>query len=215
MTFLLVTFSILLLVSSFFVISSRNPVHSVMFLVLVFLSAAGLLFCLEVEFLALSFIIVYVGAIAILFLFVVMMLDIKIGDNSLGSFSYGLLGLSLSFIFSIGIILPLFEGVSVYPYPETSFFDNIKLFLNVGASNTEHTYVSWLNQIDFITNLESIGQILYTYYFVFFLMSGFILFVAMTGALMLTLTLKKSVKKQIVYKQLSRHEENAFLNQNK
>ena len=215
MTFLLVTFSILLLVSSFFVISSRNPVHSVMFLVLVFLSAAGLLFCLEVEFLALSFIIVYVGAIAILFLFVVMMLDIKIGDNSLGSFSYGLLGLSLSFIVSIGIILPLFEGVSVYPYPETSFFDNIKLFLNVGASNTEHTYVSWLNQIDFITNLESIGQILYTYYFVFFLMSGFILFVAMTGALMLTLTLKKSVKKQIVYKQLSRHEENAFLNQNK
>lgn len=215
MTFLLVTFSILLLVSSFFVISSRNPVHSVMFLVLVFLSAAGLLFCLEVEFLALSFIIVYVGAIAILFLFVVMMLDIKIGDNSLGSFSYGLLGLSLSFIFSIGIILPLFEGVSVYPYPETSFFDNIKLFLNVGASNTEHTYVSWLNQIDFITNLESIGQILYTYYFVFFLMSGFILFVAMTGALMLTLTLKKSVKKQIVYKQLSRHNENAFLNQNK
>ena len=215
MTFLLVTFSIFLLVSSFFVISSRNPVHSVMFLVLVFLSAAGLLFCLEVEFLALSFIIVYVGAIAILFLFVVMMLDIKIGDNSLGSFSYGLLGLSLSFIFSIGIILPLFEGVSVYPYPETSFFDNIKLFLNVGASNTEHTYVSWLNQIDFITNLESIGQILYTYYFVFFLMSGFILFVAMTGALMLTLTLKKSVKKQIVYKQLSRHEENAFLNQNK
>ena len=215
MTFLLVTFSLLLLVSSFFVISSRNPVHSVMFLVLVFLSAAGLLFCLEVEFLALSFIIVYVGAIAILFLFVVMMLDIKIGDNSLSSFNYGLLGLSLSFLFSIGIILPLFEGVSVYPYPETSFFDNIKLFLNVGASNTEHTYVSWLNQIDFITNLESIGQILYTYYFVFFLMSGFILFVAMTGALMLTLTLKKSVKKQIVYKKLSRHNENAFLNQNK
>jgi len=215
MTFLLVTFSLLLLVSSFFVISSRNPVHSVMFLVLVFLSAAGLLFCLEVEFLALSFIIVYVGAIAILFLFVVMMLDIKIGDKSLSSFNYGLLGLSLSFLFSIGIILPLFEGVSVYPYPETSFFDNIKLFLNVGASNTEHTYVSWLNQIDFITNLESIGQILYTYYFVFFLMSGFILFVAMTGALMLTLTLKKSVKKQIVYKQLSRHNENAYLNQNK
>jgi len=186
-----------------------------MFLVLVFLSAAGLLFCLEVEFLALFFIIVYVGAIAILFLFVVMMLDIKIGDNSLGSFNYGLLGLSLSFLFSIGIILPLFEGVSVYPYPETGLFDNIKFFLNVGGSNTGHLYVSWLGQIDFITNLESIGQLLYTYYFVFFLMSGFILFVSMTGALMLTLTLKKSVKKQIVYKQLARHNENAFLNQNK
>jgi NADH-quinone oxidoreductase subunit J len=186
-----------------------------MFLVLVFLSAAGLLFCLEVEFLALSFIIVYVGAIAILFLFVVMMLDIKIVDNSLSSFNYGTLALLLCFLFSIGIILPLFEGVSVYPHHETSFFGNIKLLLNLGASNTEHPYIFWLNQIDFITNLESIGQILYTYYFVFFLMSGFILFVSMTGALMLTLTLKKSVKKQIVYKQLSRHNENAFLNQNK
>jgi len=195
MTFLLVTFSLLLLVSSFFVISSRNPVHSVMFLVLVFLSAAGLLFCLEVEFLALSFIIVYVGAIAILFLFVVMMLDIKIGDNSLSSFNYGLLGLSLSFLFSIGIILPLFEGVSVYPYPETSFFDNIKLFLNVGASNTEHTYVSWLNQIDFITNLESIGQILYTYYFVFFFDVGFHFIRRYDGCFNVNPNLKKVSKK--------------------
>jgi NADH-quinone oxidoreductase subunit J len=186
-----------------------------MFLVVVFLSAAGLLFCLEVEFLALSFIIVYVGAIAILFLFVVMMLDIKIGDNSLSSFNYGLLGLFFSFLFAVGIILPLFEGVSVYPYAETGFFDNIKLFLNINNQSTEYFYISWFNQIDFITNLESIGQILYTYYFVFFLMAGFILFVSMTGALMLTLTLKKSVKKQIVYKQLARHNENAFLNQNK
>ena len=215
MTFLLITFSVLLLVSSFFVISSRNPVHSVMFLVVVFLSAAGLLFCLEVEFLALSFIIVYVGAIAILFLFVVMMLDIKIGDNSLGSFNYGMLGLFFSLLFSIGIILPLFEGVSVYPYPETGLFDNMTSFLNITNQSTGYSYISWYNQIDFITNLESIGQILYTYYFVFFLMAGFILFVSMTGALMLTLTLKKSVKKQIVYKQLARHNENAFLNQNK
>ena len=215
MTFLLITFSVLLLVSSFFVISSRNPVHSVMFLVVVFLSAAGLLFCLEVEFLALSFIIVYVGAIAILFLFVVMMLDIKIGDNSLGSFNYGMLGLFFSLLFSIGIILPLFEGVSVYPYPETGLFDNMTSFLNITDQSTGYSYISWFNQIDFITNLESIGQILYTYYFVFFLMAGFILFVSMTGALMLTLTLKKSVKKQIVYKQLARHNENAFLNQNK
>jgi NADH-quinone oxidoreductase subunit J len=215
MTFLLITFSVLLLVSSFFVISSRNPVHSVMFLVVVFLSAAGLLFCLEVEFLALSFIIVYVGAIAILFLFVVMMLDIKIGDNSLGSFNYGMLGLFFSLLFSIGIILPLFEGVSVYPYPETGLFDNMTSFLNITNQSTGYSYISWFNQIDFITNLESIGQILYTYYFVFFLMAGFILFVSMTGALMLTLTLKKSVKKQIVYKQLARHNENAFLNQNK
>jgi NADH-quinone oxidoreductase subunit J len=215
MGFLLITFSVLLLVSSFLVISSRNPVHSVIFLVVVFLSAAGLLFCLEVEFLALSFIIVYVGAIAILFLFVVMMLDIKIGDNSLGSFNFSLLGLFFSLLFSIGITLPLFEGISVYPYPEISALDNLIAFLGLGIYETNYLYFSWFTQIDFISNLESIGQILYTYFFVFFLIAGFILFVSMTGALMLTLTLKKSVKKQVVYKQISRHNENAFLSQNK
>jgi hypothetical protein len=93
------------------------------------------------------------------------------------------------------ITIPLIKGVTAYPY---------------GNLGTEYVYINWFNQIDFITNLEAIGQLLYTYYFVFFLMSGFILFVAMLGAIMLTLTLEKSVKKQIVYKQLSRHNENAF-----
>jgi len=169
-----------------------------MFLVLVFLFSAGILFCLEVEFLALSFIIVYVGAIAVLFLFVVMMLDIKIGDNTLGYLNYGPIAYFITFLFVLEITIPLIKGVTAYPY---------------SSSGTEYVYINWFNQIDFITNLESIGQLLYTYYFVFFLMSGFILFVAMLGAIMLTLTLKKSVKKQIVYKQLSRHEENAFVNQ--
>ena len=198
MTLLSIVFSISLLLSAFFVISSRNPVHSVMFLVLVFLFSAGILFCLEVEFLALSFIIVYVGAIAVLFLFVVMMLDIKIGDNTLGYLNYGPIAYFITFLFLLEITIPLIKGVTAFPY---------------ASSGTEYTYINWFNQIDFITNLESMGQLLYTYYFVFFLMSGFILFVAMLGAIILTLSLKKSVKKQIVYKQLSRHEENAYVNQ--
>ena len=200
MTFLLITFSISLLVSAFFVISSRNPVHSVMFLVLVFLFSAGLLFCLEVEFLALSFIIVYVGAIAVLFLFVVMMLDIKIGDNSLGFLNFGPIAYFITFLFLLEITIPLVKGVTGYPN---------------GSLGVDYLYMNWFNQIDVITNLEAIGQLLYTYYFVFFLVSGFILFVAMLGAIMLTLSFKKSVKKQIVYKQLSRHHENALLSQNK
>jgi len=200
MIFLLIAFSISLLISAFFVISSRNPVHSVMFLVLVFLFSAGLLFCLEVEFLALSFIIVYVGAIAVLFLFVVMMLDIKIGDNTLGFLNYGPIAYFITFLFLLEITLPLIKGVTASP------------FNNLGI---EYLYINWFNQIDTITNIEAIGQLLYTYYFVFFLMSGFILFVGMLGAIMLTLSLKKSVKKQIVYKQLSRHSENAYLNQSK
>jgi NADH-quinone oxidoreductase subunit J len=186
-----------------------------MFLVLVFLSSAGLLFCLEVEFLALSFIIVYVGAIAVLFLFVVMMLDIKIGDNSLGFSMFAIPSVFITFLFLKEVTVPLISGVSVYPYSDTSFLENLNFILGINTLNAEYFYVNWFSQIDFITNIESIGQILYTYYFVFFLISGFILFVSMIGALMLTLTLKKSVKKQIVYKQLSRHNENAFLNQNK
>jgi len=173
MTLLSIVFSISLLLSAFFVISSRNPVHSVMFLVLVFLFSAGILFCLEVEFLALSFIIVYVGAIAVLFLFVVMMLDIKIGDNTLGYLNYGPIAYFITFLFLLEITIPLIKGVTAFPY---------------GSSGTEYTYINWFNQIDFITNLESMGQLLYTYYFVFFLMSGFILFVAMLGAIMLTLS---------------------------
>jgi NADH-quinone oxidoreductase subunit J len=171
-----------------------------MFLVLVFLFSAGLLFCLEVEFLALSFIIVYVGAIAVLFLFVVMMLDIKIGDNSLGFLNFGPIAYFITFLFLLEITIPLVKGVTGYPN---------------GSLGVDYLYMNWFNQIDVITNLEAIGQLLYTYYFVFFLVSGFILFVAMLGAIMLTLSLKKSVKKQIVYKQLSRHHENALLSQNK
>jgi len=197
MSFLLALFCLLLFVSSFFVISSRNPVHSVMSLVLVFLSSAGLLFCLEVEFLALSFIIVYVGAIAILFLFVIMMLDIKIGDNSsLGVFVYFPLGFFVTLAFLIEITKPLVEAVT-----SSTFSPVIK---------NSYEYTDWFNSIDYITNLESIGQILYTYYFVYFLVAGFILFIAMLGALMLTLTLNKVVKKQLVYKQLARQNENAF-----
>jgi NADH-quinone oxidoreductase subunit J len=168
-----------------------------MSLVLVFLFSAGLLFCLEVEFLAVSFIIVYVGAIAILFLFVVMMLDIKIGDNSLSFLAYGPVGYFLVFLFLLEITLPLITFVGSFD----SIFN----------ANVDYFYVNWLKEIDYITNINAIGQLLYTYYFVYFLMSGLILYIAMIGALMLTLTLNRVVKKQIVYKQLARQSDNSFL----
>jgi NADH-quinone oxidoreductase subunit J len=168
-----------------------------MSLVLVFLFSAGLLFCLEVEFLALSFIIVYVGAIAILFLFVVMMLDIKIGDNSLSFLAYGPVGYFLVFLFLLEITLPLITFVGSFD----SIFN----------ANVDYFYVNWLKEIDYITNINAIGQLLYTYYFVYFLMSGLILYIAMIGALMLTLTLNRVVKKQIVYKHLARQSDNSFL----
>jgi len=108
-----------LLLFSFFVISSRNPIHSVLSLISVFLLSAILLLCLEVEFIALSFIIVYVGAIAILFLFVVMMLDIKISDDSLSFLKYG----SPSYFVSFVVI---FEATK--PLNDLTFFFKFSLF---------------------------------------------------------------------------------------
>ena len=193
------TFLLLFLICLFSLatISVRNPVHSVLSLVAVFLVSAVLLFCLEVEFLAFSFIIVYVGAIAILFLFVVMMLDIKIGDTDLTILKYGPLGYFITFIFALEITRPLVENFESIPF-------------NFLSAN--YTYINWFDHVDFITNIEAIGQLLYTYYFVYFLMAGFILFIAMVGALMLTLTYQKNnVNQQILSRQLSRQSQNACM----
>jgi NADH-quinone oxidoreductase subunit J len=175
MSFLLLVF---LGLTAFLVISVRNPVHSVLSLISVFLLASILLFCLNVEFLALSFVIIYVGAIAILFLFIVMMLDIKIGDTSFDFLKYGSLSYFLSFIFILEIILPI-----------------ISLNYSVGGL-TDYTWINWFNELDFVTNVQAIGQLLYTYYFVFLLVAGLILFVSVVGALMLTVNLNKLLFQQ-------------------
>jgi len=167
-----------LLLFSFFVISSRNPIHSVLSLVSVFLLSAILLLCLEVEFIALSFIIVYVGAIAILFLFVVMMLDIKINDDSFNFLKYGSPSYFVSFVVLFEVTKPL----------------NDLTFFSSSAFLTDYLWVNWFAEVESISNVQILGQLLYTYYFVFFLIAGFILFVAVLGALMLTLTLNKTIK---------------------
>jgi NADH-quinone oxidoreductase subunit J len=125
------------------------------------------------------------------------MLDIKIGDNSLSFLAYGPVGYFLVFLFLLEITLPLITFVGSFD----SIFN----------ANVDYFYVNWLKEIDYITNINAIGQLLYTYYFVYFLMSGLILYIAMIGALMLTLTLNRVVKKQIVYKQLARQSDNSFL----
>src|SRR5690554_5315831 len=141
---------------SFFVLTSRNHVHSVMFLILVFISAAGILLFLGAEFIALIFIIIYVGAIAVLFLFIVMMLDIKINrtqNNILQYVPFVLLFISL---FLIEFYLSI---------------DN--LILNIPFKNTN---LNWYLMIDNITNIELLGQILYHHIFnLFFIMWCFII----------------------------------------
>jgi len=187
-------FSAFSLLSAVMVISSRNPVHSVLFLILVFLNGAGLLLLIEAEFIATIFIVVYVGAIAVLFLFVVMMLDIKITETSRDLYRYLPFGSFIGLIFFSEIFLVLDselpEGIVWWNDSRKEFFD-------------------WSTQIDSITNLESLGQILYTYYFVYFLVAGLILLVAMIGAIVLTMQLNRQVRRQVIFKQVARDFDNA------
>jgi NADH-quinone oxidoreductase subunit J len=182
--------SSLLLISAFLVITVQNPIHSVLFLVLVFVEAAILLLLLEIEFLPLIFIVIYVGAIAILFLFVVMMIDIKPSKTPKNSFRY----------FSIGGFLGVFFLINLFSLiNESSFLSNLSSELNYNTN-----YINWILNFDSLNNLNCIGQFLYTNYFVHFLMSGFLLLIGMMGPILLTLSVTKNSKNQLIFKQLSK-----------
>jgi len=185
--------SFLLVFSAILVISAQNPVHSVFFLVLVFFTSAFLLFLLEVEFISLLFVLVYVGAIAVLFLFVVMMLDIKITKHEKDLLFYLPIGSFLGIIFLLEVFLGLQENlVPLLP------------------SSSREIYTDWLSIIDSLTNLDVLGQILYTYYFFYFLIAGIILLVAMVGAIVLTLNFTQKAKHQFVFRQILRQKKNSM-----
>jgi len=186
------SFSFLAISSSALVITVKNPVHAVLFLILSFIASAGLLFLLEIEFISLIFIVVYVGAIAVLFLFVVMMLDIKITESDKNYLKY----------FPIGSFLGL------------AFFGEILfiIFNNFESNPQESTiqHFNWSEFVDYTTNVQALGQVLYTTYFLYFLLAGIILLVAMLGAIVLTLTFDRKVKTQTIYRQVSRDFNNAI-----
>lgn len=183
--------SFLLLFSALLVISAQNPVHSVFFLILVFLISAIFLFLCEVEFVSLLFVLVYVGAIAVLFLFVVMMLEIKVTKSENDLFVIAPLGIFLGLIFFFEVFLSLHESF-------VPFFPSNEIYLN------------WLSSLDSLSNLEVLGQLLYTYYFFYFLIAGIILLVAMVGAIVLTLNFKQKAKHQFVFKQILREKKNSI-----
>lgn len=185
--------SFLLVFSAILVISAQNPVHSVFFLVLVFFTSAFLLFLLEVEFVSLLFVLVYVGAIAVLFLFVVMMLDIKITKYEKDLLFYIPIGGFLGVIFFLEVFLSLQE--------------NLVPFL---PSSGREIYTDWFGIVDSMTNLDVLGQILYTYYFFYFLIAGIILLLAMVGAIVLTLNFTQKAKHQFVFRQILREKKNSM-----
>ena len=182
-------FSLLTLSAATLVIASSNPIHSVLFLVLVFCSTSGLFILIEAEFIAMIFIMVYVGAIAVLFLFVVMMLNVRVVQFNITMLRYLPLGgiIGLIFLFELFLII----DSDLIPLFDISLTDNIMPYL-------------WSNNIDTVTNIEAVGRLLYTYYYILFLMAGMILLVAMIGAIVLTMYRREGVLRQDIYEQVSR-----------
>jgi NADH-quinone oxidoreductase subunit J len=186
MEFLYLFLLSLLLINSFLVFLSKNPVYSVLFLILVFCNAASILIILHIEFLALLYIIIYVGAIAVLFLFVVMMLNVKIKKATNLYYLLTLVFFNIIFLFVL-----------------YSFLDNVFSFFKINAYINFNPDFFIVN-VDNLSNIFVFGQVLYNYYLICFLLVGILLLVAMIGAIVLTLNFQSNRKNEIVFKQLSR-----------
>ena len=181
-----VAFGVLAVVSiaaAVLVISARNPVHSVLFLILTFFSAAGLFVLMGAEFLAMLLVVVYVGAVAVLFLFVVMMLDVDFAQFRQGFARY------LPFGLVVAAVL-LFEMIVVSAAVATR-----------GAAGGSSTPMA---STPGFTNAEAIGRVLYTQYVYFFQAAGLVLLIAMIGAIVLTLHHRPYVRRQSISRQVAR-----------
>ncbi len=176
-------FASVAIASAVMVISSRNPVHSVLFLILCFFNAAGLFILLGAEFLAMILVVVYVGAVAVLFLFVVMMLDVDFVQLRQGMLNYLPVG------GTIGLIVLV----------------ELALVVGTWAISSEALTAAGAPSAANVTNTEALGQILYTKYVYFFEAAGLVLLVAMIGAIVLTLRHKQGVKRQDISVQVARN----------
>jgi len=165
-------FAAVLTGSALAVVGSRNPVHAVLFLILAFFNAAGLFVLLGAEFLAMILVVVYVGAVAVLFLFVVMMLDIDFAELKRGAAQY----LPMAVIVAVFLIAELFFAAAFKP---TVLAGKVPAAAPAAMSNT-----------------EAIGHVLYTDYIFYFQTAGLVLLVAMIGAIVLTLRVRPGVRKQ-------------------
>jgi len=173
-------FSAILILSAVMVIGAKNPVHSVLFLILAFFNAAGLFVLLGAEFLAMLLVVVYVGAVAVLFLFVVMMLDVDFAELKKGSLQYLPFGALIGLILVAELVMVGFVWV-----------------LKPGAAKASATPSN-------LTNTEALGYILYTDYVYYFQIAGLVLLVAMIGAIVLTLRTRPGVRRQVISVQNAR-----------
>ncbi|WP_419901622.1 NADH-quinone oxidoreductase subunit J [Kiloniella sp.] len=180
-------FATISIASALMVVSSKNPVHSVLFLILCFFNAAGLFVLMGAEFLAMILVVVYVGAVAVLFLFVVMMLDINIERARQGFKQHLLLGGSIGLVLLVELVLIL---SSTFASPDAVAVAAVPI-----------------PNIDVVHNTRALGQVLYTKYVYLFQACGMILLVAMIGAIVLTLRKREGVRKQVISDQVNRTRE--------
>ena len=177
-------FSAVIIASALMVISARNPVHSVLFLITAFFSAAGLFVLLGAEFLAMLLVIVYVGAVAVLFLFVVMMLDVDFAALKEGFARYLPIGGLVAGLLTVEMVIVAIDYVA-----------------KGGAAAKNAAPMAALGGV---TNAETIGRVLYTTYVYYFQAAGIVLLVAMIGAIVLTLKHKPNVRRQSIADQVAR-----------
>lgn len=173
---------------AFMVIAAKNPVHSVLYLILAFVNASGLFVLMGAEFLAMILIVVYVGAVAVLFLFVVMMLDVDFSELREGFLQYLPVGALVGVVFLAELLLVVGAWVIGPTVPQS-----ISAPIPTGVTNT-----------------EALGRVLYTQYIYYFQAAGVVLLVAMVGAIVLTLRHKPNVKRQSAANQIGRTRETAI-----
>lgn len=189
-TFAFYLFAAIAILSGAMTVTSRNPVHSVLWLILAFFNAAGLMLLVGAEFIAMLLIIVYVGAVAVLFLFVVMMLDIDFAQMRAGFVRYFWIGLALA----VALVAELFIAVGAW---------------QAGAIDMSNR----IAPIDpAVPNIEALGLLLFSRYIYAFEVAGLILLVAMVGAIVLTHRQRGGVRKQNISDQISRRAKDATRN---
>ena len=180
-------FAIMVVLSGFLTITARNPVHSVLWLIMAFFNAAGLMLLLGAEFIAMLLVIVYVGAVAVLFLFVVMMLDIDFSELRAGFAKYAIFG----FLLALGMAVEIWIGARAWEAGPIQ-----------AAGRAAPTP-------DAVPNIEAIGTLLYTRYLFVFEGAGLVLLVAMIGAIVLTHRARGGVRQQNVSRQNRRRPQDA------
>ena len=182
-------FAAVTVVAAFMVIAARNPVHSVLYLILAFFNSAALFLLMGAEFIAMILVIVYVGAVAVLFLFVVMMLDINVAELRQGFLKY----------------LPIGAAVGI------ALFAELLLALGAWSVSPIASEAARAKVPDKITNTQALGQLIYTDYMFLFQAAGMVLLIAMIGAIVLTLRTRPGVRRQKVADQIGRKREEAVV----